>query len=151
MKVRLFAIRLVSESFVSDQRKLNEFLDNVEFIKSDSHFVESATNYWSVLVHFEEKKIDVKSEVNTKKNLIEIKEQDLSEEQHRLYVELKIWRNKKAQDWSIPSYMICHNSEMLDAIVTKPKTISELKKIKGFGDVKIENHGEEILTLINAK
>lgn len=146
MKVRIFDIRLASENFISDQKSLNDFLENIEFIKSDTHFVEDKTNYWSVLIHYEEKKLENKPE----RKVGDIQEQDLEPEQLGVYQELRTWRAKKAQDWNIASFMICHNSELLNCVVTKPKTISDLKKIKGFGDLKIENHGEEILTIINA-
>lgn len=146
MKVRIFAIRLVAEKFVSDQKSLNDFLESIEFIKSDTHFVESETNYWSVLVHYEERKIESKPA----KKVAAVQEQDLGPEGYDLYEELKRWRAKKAEDWNIPSFMICHNSELLNAVVSRPKTIFELKRLKGFGDLKIENHGEEILTIINA-
>lgn len=147
MKVRLFAIRLLPEKFISDQKSLNDFLENVDFIKSDTHFVESEFKYWSVLVHFEDKVDGKKLDLNNKNK---INEEDLDPEQYTIYKELKSWRIKKAQDWSIPSFMICHNSELLSVVVTRPKTISDLRKIKGFGDLKIENHGEEILAIVNA-
>jgi len=147
MKVHIFAIRLNSEKFISDQKSLNDFLESIEFIKSDTHFVEGETNHWSVLIHYEEKKLESKPE----RKVGDIQEQDLEPEQLGIYQELKTWRTKKAQDWNIASFMICHNSELLNAVVKQPKTISDLKKIKGFGDLKIENHGEEILLIINAK
>jgi len=144
MKVRIFAIRLISEKFISDQKSLNDFLETIEFIKSDTHFVEGETNYWSVLVHYEDKK------ANPERKIGDIQEQDLGPEGFDIYQELKRWRTKKAQDWNIASFMICHNSELLNAVVSRPKTITDLRKIKGFGDLKIENHGEEILAIINA-
>jgi superfamily II DNA helicase RecQ len=150
MKVRLFAIRLVSEKFISDQKVLNDFLENVDFVKSDTHFIESEINYWSVLVHFEDKKTNFKSEEKGSKKVVDILEADLDAHQLENYNKLRNWRTKKAQDWGIPSYMICHNSEFLQVVLKKPKTISDLKMIKGFGDLKIENHGEEILDIINA-
>lgn len=144
MKVKIFVIRLISEKFISDQKSLNDFLETIEFIKSDTHFVEGETNYWSVLVHYEERKNNPQGKVG------DIQEQDLEPQQLDVYNELKRWRAKKVQDWNIASFMICHNSELLNAVVSRPKTIMDLRKIKGFGDLKIENHGEEILAIINA-
>jgi len=147
MKVRIFAIRLISEKFISDQKSLNDFLESIEFVKSDTHFVEDETNYWSVLVHYEEKKSENKPE----RKIGDIQEQDLEPEQLKVYEELKTWRIRKAQDWNISGFMICHNSELLNCVVTRPKTIADLKNIKGFGNLKIENHGEEILMIINRR
>ncbi|WP_026703878.1 HRDC domain-containing protein [Flavobacterium soli] len=147
MKVNIFTIRLTSEKFVSDQKFLNDFLETVEFIKSDVHFVEGDVNYWSVLIHFEEKN----SQNTTSIKPITIKEEDLEPDQKAIYEELKNWRFQKSLDMNIPSYMVCHNSELLNVVVKQPKTLSDLRRIKGFGELKVENHGEEILKIINAK
>lgn len=146
MKIRLFAIRLIKDKFLSDQKSFNDFLETIDFVKSDTHFVEGEINYWSVLLHFKDKKPEIKPEAKKSG----INEEDLNSEQYDAYKKLKVWRAKKAEDWNIPSFMICHNSELLEAIVKKPKTTSELRKIKGFGDLKVENHGEEIILIINA-
>lgn len=147
MKVNIFTIRLTSEKFVSDQKFLNDFLETVEFIKSDVYFVEGDVNYWSVLIHFEEKN----SQNTTSIKPITIKEEDLVPDQKTIYEELKNWRFQKSLDMNIPSYMVCHNSELLNVVVKQPKTLSDLRRIKGFGELKVENHGEEILKIINAK
>lgn len=146
MKIQVFTIRLVSEKFVSDQKFLNDFLEKVEFVKSDVHFIEGDVHYWSVLIHFEEKKNEAKAE---KKNN-EIKEEDLEPKQMVLYNQLKNWRFQKSQDLNIPSFMICHNSELLNVVVKQSKTLSDLRKIKGFGELKVEHYGEEIVAIVKA-
>lgn len=146
MKVNVFSIRLVSEKFASDQEFLNNFLETVEFIKSDVHLVEGDVDYWSVLIHSEEKKPEIKS--GRKKD--EITEEDLMPEQLDAYAALKKWRAQKSLDWNIPPFMICHNSELLDIVLKRPATLSDLRNIKGFGELKVENHGEEILAVLKA-
>lgn len=143
MKVNVFTIRLTSEKFVSDQKFLNDFLETVEFVKSDVHFVEGDVNYWSVLIHFEEQN----SRNATSIKPITIKEEDLEPDQKAIYEELKKWRIQKSLDMNIPSYMVCHNSELL--VVKQPQTLSDLRRIKGFGELKVEHHGEDILAVLN--
>jgi superfamily II DNA helicase RecQ len=149
MKVRLFTIRLVAEQLVEDENHLNGFLESIEFVKSDTHFVESKASYWSVLVHYKEK--DKSSQVE--KSAVErneVVEQDLNERQKAIYETLKAWRADKAQTLKIPSYTICHNSEILNAILREAKTPSDLRTIKGFGELKVEKYGKEILFVLNA-
>jgi len=146
MKVNVFTIRLDPEKFASDQKCLNDFLETVEFVKSDVHFVEKEVDYWSVLIHFEEKKAELKS--GRKKE--EITEEALRPEQLEAYTALKKWRTQKSLDRNIPSFMICHNSELLNIVLKRPETLSDLRNIKGFGELKVENHGEEILSIIKA-
>ena len=147
MKVRLFIIRLDSDKLAEDEKQLNDFLETVEFVKSDSHFVESKVNYWSVLVHYKEK---IKAEI-TSSQRNEVVEQGLNSNQKELYNALKQWRFEKSQKLKIPMVSICHNSELLNIIIRKAKTPTDLRCIKGFGEVKVERYGDEILSIVNAQ
>ena len=147
MKVRLFIIRLDSDKLAEDEKQLNDFLETVEFVKSDSHFVESKVNYWSVLVHYKEK---IKAKIaSSERN--EVVEQGLNSNQKELYNALKQWRFEKSQKLKIPMVSICHNSELLNIIIRKAKTPTDLRCIKGFGEVKVERYGDEILSIVNAQ
>ena len=111
----------------------------MDFVKSDTHFVESKTSYWSVLIHYNEKGEIPKVEKNGGERN-EIIEQDLNSHQKAVYEHLKGWRAEKAQKLKIPSYTICHNSELLNAILREAKTPTDLRTIKGFGDLKVEKY-----------
>lgn len=149
MKVRHFEIRLVDSQLAEDQNQLNSFLESVDFVKSDSHFVDSETSYWSVLVHYNEKSTILKIE-STAEDRNEIVIEKLNVQQQSVYEALKMWRIRKAQDLKIPTYTICHNSEFLNAIVREAKTPTDLRSIKGFGELKVEKYGNEILSILNA-
>jgi superfamily II DNA helicase RecQ len=150
MKVRHFIIRLDSDKITSDEKSLNDFLESVDFVKSDVHFIESKVNYWSVLVHFREKETGAKLESNAEE-ANKISEQNLSPQQKVIFSALKEWRSELAQEKKLPSYTICHNSELLNIVCQEPKSMSDFKKIKGFGDIKIEKYGNDILNILNAK
>ena len=151
MKVRHFIIRLDSDKLAEDEKQLNDFLETVEFVKSDSHFVESKVNYWSVLVHYNTKSSSVKIELETTANeRNQVVEQELTPKQKEFYETLKVWRTNKAKELKIPSYLVCHNSELLNAIVREVKSPSDLRTIKGFGELKVEKYGDEILSVLNA-
>lgn len=150
MKVRNFIIRLVADQLTEDVSQLNNFLETVDFVKSDTHFVESKASYWSLLIHYNEKGKSPKTEkIPVERN--EVVEQDLNTNQKVVYEHLKAWRAEKAQNQKIPSYTICHNSELLNAILREAKTPADLRTIKGFGELKVEKYGDEILSIINAK
>ena len=149
MKVRHFTVRLAADQLTEDESQLNYFLESVDFVKSDTHFIESKTSYWTVLIHYNEKgkgpKIDKSADQRN-----EVVEQDLSANQKAIYEHLKAWRAEKAQHLKIPSYTICHNSELLNAILREAKTTSDLRTIKGFGDLNVEKYGAEVLSILNA-
>ena len=147
MKVLNFIIRLAADQLTEDESQLNNFLETVDFVKSDTHFVEGKDSYWSVLVHYEESS---KTETGSRERN-EIVEQGLNSQQKELYNSLKQWRLEKSQNQKIASYTICHNSELLNAVLHEAKTPADLRTIKGFGELKVEKYGDEILSIINAK
>lgn len=101
MKVRHFIIRLDSVKITSDEKSLNDFLESVDFVKSDVHFIESKVNYWSVLVHFREKETGAKLESNAEE-ANKISEQNLSPQQKVIFSALKEWRSELAQEKNCP-------------------------------------------------
>lgn len=143
MKVKIFTIRLTENELEIDQNSLNDFLEMVDFKKSSTQFVESENDcYWSVLVHYEE---------NSKVKVDEPKQEiELSEREQLIFQNLKQWRTEKATELGFKNFMICHNSELLNVAIHKPDSISQLRKIKGFGEVKSDKYGDDIIALLNA-
>ena len=143
MKVKVFTIRLTSEKMVSDQKVLNDFLETVKFVKSATHFVEAQdVSYWSVMVHFEDL-------YETKKNE-DPKEAKLNAKQLEVFQTLKQWSAEKAEKMKMANFMVCHNSELIDIAYNQPKSIDELRLIKGFGNRKAEKYGDDIISVLNA-
>ena len=109
MQVKLFTIRLDENNLEIDQNSLNDFLETVNFKKSDTHFIESENSYWSVLVHYEEQ---VEAKVETSIQL-----ENLSENDQTIFNHLKKWRSDKAEQTGLKNFMICHNSELINIAV----------------------------------
>ena len=66
-----------------------------------------------------------------------------------MYKELKEYRLRKSKEENLKAFMIFTN-EMLDALTNiKPLSKDELLNIKGFGDKKVEQYGDDILSIIN--
>ena len=145
MQVQHFIIRLNSEQIQSDQNKLNDFLNTVTFKKSSTQFVETTTSYWSVLIHYELKSQQKEPEIDPQKEY-----DDLSENDRIVYKSLRNWRTQKAEQLNVKVFMICHNSELINIAIQKPDSINDLKKIKGFGELKTDKYGGEIVELLKA-
>lgn len=55
----------------------------------------------------------------------------------------------KSREDKVKPYYIFSNKQM-DALIEKnPSTKSELKEVKGFGDVKVAKYGDDILEIFN--
>lgn len=65
-----------------------------------------------------------------------------------LYNKLKDWRDSKNKELNLPHYMILHQRTMLTLANLLPQTMSSLSRIKGMGNKKSEQFGEELLDII---
>ena len=136
MNIKVFNIRLDKEYCHEDQKKMNEFLDSVEIKLTSTNFVTTTTvDFWSAVV-FYEPKMESKSSH---------REVELTVEEKKIYFALKKWRSDKAQQLLFPHYMICHNSELVSIAIKKPESLEDFKTVKGFGENKIANYGDDTL------
>ena len=62
---------------------------------------------------------------------------------------LKEKRKELAKIDSVPAYCIATDKDLYELVTTKPKTLEELVKVKGFGSCKARKYGEQLLQVIN--
>ena len=145
MKIKVFTIRLNKENFVTDQNLLNAFLDTVVVKETASELISGEINFWSIIIFYEEQKISTASD-----KLSVSDENELSEDQKRVYLALKTWRTETAATLGQPPFLVCHNNELLTVAKNNPKSFEDLAKIKGFGPQKIAIFGDDILEVLNS-
>ena len=117
---------------------------------------EASVNGFSALNYLQNKAnaaIDFNS-VSAEKNKIATKTESVSDPEKYnfpdLHNALRIWRNRLAEEKSVPAYVIFHQKVLDSLVETLPSTLAELETIKGIGKSKIQQYGEEILAYINA-
>lgn len=64
--------------------------------------------------------------------------------------ELIAYRLKKSREENVKAYYIFNNNEMEEMIAKYPRSEEELLKVKGFGKIKVEKYGEEILYIFES-
>ena len=67
-----------------------------------------------------------------------------------LLQELKDWRTKKRQETGWSAFAICNDETLKMIVGCHPKTKEELSRIKGIGEKRLEQYGDEILAIVNA-
>ena len=145
MNIRVFNIRLSKEFCIVDQNRMNEFLDSVEVKLTSTHFVTTGTlDYWSAVVFYDIKK-NIEKPKEEKPNF-----DDLSQHEKEIFMALKQWRNDFASNLGWSAFRVCHNSHLMAIADAKPESLEELAKVKGFGEVRTEKYGEDILAILNA-
>ncbi|MDR3597702.1 HRDC domain-containing protein [Clostridium sp.] len=88
------------------------------------------------------------TEENIEVNNKEIIEEIDSMEESSLYKELKEYRLNKSREEKVKPYFLYNNLQLEAIVKAKPQTLEELKEINGFGNVKCEKYGEDIIDII---
>jgi ribonuclease D len=148
MKVKVFHIRLTKENLQSDQDNLNNFLDNVTVKKTATELINGQPNFWSILVFYDDQKTEKQENISEKISVTD--ENELTDDEKRIFSTLKQWRQDKATQLNIPNFMVCHNTELVTIAKVKPQSLDDLSKIKGFGGQKISKFGDDIIAILNS-
>jgi len=69
-------------------------------------------------------------------------------EETNLFKALKAYRLMKSREENIKPYFIYNDNQLRDLISKMPQTKEELQSVAGFGPVKVEKYGGEILSIV---
>jgi ATP-dependent DNA helicase RecQ len=58
---------------------------------------------------------------------------------------LRAWRRTTAKEQGVPAYVIMHDTSLDELCRTRPRSLSELRGVPGFGEKKTEAYGRQIL------
>jgi len=67
-----------------------------------------------------------------------------------LFAQLKQWREDLAEEAGLERYQIMHTKTLLELVQLLPQNIAALKKVKGIGEAKVKQFGEELIAMIQA-
>lgn len=149
MKAKVFHIRLTNEYLQVDQDNLNLFLESVSVVKTEMELIATeTTKFWSILVFYNDQKIN-RQDAGLDK-LFVTSESELTEDEKRIYEALRQWRQSRASQLGMPSYVIAHNTELMTIAKIKPQSLEELSRVKGFGGRKAIKYGEDIVALLDS-
>lgn len=70
------------------------------------------------------------------------------ETKEMLIRELKLFRLERSRQENIKPYHIFNDAQMHELIEKKPRNTKELCKVHGFGDIKVEKYGDDILKIL---
>lgn len=71
-----------------------------------------------------------------------------ADSKERLRKELKVYRFRTSQEEGIKPYLVFNNLQMEDLIERFPANSRELKAVPGFGEMKVQKYGAEILAIL---
>ena len=62
---------------------------------------------------------------------------------------LREWRRNTAREKGVAAFVVMHDSALEDLVLVEPSSLSELRRVSGFGDKKVEMYGQQILDAIH--
>lgn len=113
----------------------------------EEYKIESSAKEVPTLAKFDDEKIKPKT-IDDKEVIVDEKPQG-SNDMEQISKSLKAYRTAVATRDKIPPYYVFNNEEMNRIIEVMPRTKEELIKLRGFGPVKVDKYGEDILMIIN--
>ena len=65
-----------------------------------------------------------------------------------LVTRLRSWRLERSQEDAVPAYVVLHDATLRELAALRPQTMDELAGVKGFGPVKLERYGDDLLAVL---
>ncbi len=75
---------------------------------------------------------------------------DLSPDQQELELRLRDWRKSESERIGLPQFFVLGTTALRTIVLSRPRTLSELREIGGFDREKLDRFGANILELCNA-
>jgi ATP-dependent DNA helicase RecQ len=66
----------------------------------------------------------------------------------QLVVRLRSWRLERSQEDAVPAYVVLHDATLRELASIRPQTLEELADVKGFGPVKLDRYGDDLLAVL---
>ncbi|MBT3784735.1 DNA helicase RecQ [bacterium] len=76
---------------------------------------------------------------------------ELSTTQQDLAESVRTWRRQLADEMGIPAFRIFSDKTLYSLVEVHPRNRDELQEVFGFGKMRTEQHGEQILELLNSQ
>jgi len=147
--IKLFTIKFDRSLEKFDDSEFQAYIKDKDVLSVENHFFICRETPYVLLIlncQFSDNTatadLTVKPVSRSKKSAVPsfLKEPELP-----LYNYLKDWRNQFCKNNGIPPYILCNNEQLGKMVSLRPKTIADLAKIEGFGEVKAKKYGADIL------
>lgn len=132
------------------ESELNRFLRSVKVIHIDQEFVSNGHNsFWRFTIEYTAipGKSSTSKSTGSGKKRIDYREV-LSPEDFVLYTRLREWRNGEAAEEGQAPYHIFTNEQIAEMAKARMTTKTEMGKIKGIGESRVEKYAASVLNII---
>ena len=131
--------------------EVHAMIDHLEaegYLCAEPEFQTLALTPSAAEILYRGKQLQMKMEIEPEEIIPISKNTVLSDTENDLFDILKELRGKLAKEAGIPAYVVFSNATLADMARKKPKTMSELRKISGVGEIKAQWYGTAFLKRI---
>ncbi|MDF2544941.1 MAG: hypothetical protein K0S47_4659 [Herbinix sp.] len=134
------------ESAVSDE-KLLEWAQSYLILHKEvvKDYNERYEQYKRKIIQMDKLREESIAKEDNKSNVVD---KAVPVEETEIFKELKAYRLSKSREENIKPYFIYNDSQLKDLILKMPKSKEELKSVAGFGEVKANKYGTDILNIV---
>jgi len=94
-------------------------------------------------------KVETEDEVDVEVQTgVGVKEETQVKDEERLYQELKLYRLEKSREEGVKAYTLFTNKQLEELVEIRPETLEKLMEISGFGEIKVNKYGPDIVDII---
>ena len=76
---------------------------------------------------------------------------DLTDEQEATFTALKKWRLDAARKSKVPAYIVFGDMVLRTIAKDSPDSLVKLARVKGVGPAKLENYGDDVLSVLSQR
>lgn len=149
MPLRFFMIPIHDSE--SSEPELNRFLSGHKVLSIERHLIDAGINsFWAICVDY----LDSSSQQSgrqsgSSRNRIDYKT-ILSPEEFTVFSRLRDFRKETAQSEAVPVYAVFTNEQLALMVQGCCQSRSDLLKIEGIGDAKVEKYCDPLLKILSS-
>lgn len=150
MRLKVFTLKFSDASNGFDDAPIQDFLADKEVVETVNHFfIHEKTPYLTLIVSYRDVAVDERRKTAAP-GRPERKDhrEDLDEPEKKAYDALRVWRVVRAKQDGVPPYIVATNGQLAKFVRVRADSKTALMKADGFGEVKAEQYGAEILGVI---
>jgi superfamily II DNA helicase RecQ len=147
MQLRIFVIPI--KNVEPAEAELNRFLRGNRILAVTKEFVNHGENsFWSIAIEYLEPVGSMGSGQQSRKgDRIDYREV-LSDEQFKVFVQLRELRKEIANKEAVPVYAVFTNEQLAEMARRRPTSMAGLAEIEGIGEAKTQKYGQSFLDRI---
>ena len=146
MPLRFFTISI--HDSVSSEEELNRFLAGHKVLSIERHLIDAGLNsFWTICVDYLHSAGQQSGRQSGVRNRIDYKT-ILSPEEFTAFTQLRDFRKEAAQSEVVPVYTVFTNEQLASMVQRRCQSKSDLLKIEGIGDAKIEKYCSSLLQIL---